>query len=930
MNIKVHTTLTLAACTATGVALGSFLVDRFRGIDDRIRELGPASVAMRNVELFGESLGQWLLVNDLVLYQGETFMASSSLTQADRLQELLDDIGETPLVADQRPALLRLADDIEQTRELIDQARDLRGEQRDSRLAALASEADRLGKSAVARIEDLQHRMRRRAGFLSADLNDQRRFLALLSLAAAVLYLGVVALCWLWTVHKIVAPIEGLSDAAERAARDDAEFELSQRGPDEVRLLTRNIGSFVDKLQSAKAHTEQQVKERTAQLVEANQAKAQFLATMSHELRTPLNGIINMNELILETPLDREQESFARTAKNAAEALLGLINDILDFSKIEARKLTLELVEVDLRQLTDGAVEILAGLADSKGLELHAVVAPSVPAKVQGDPTRLRQVLINFLNNALKFTAEGSVSIHVDVDSTDEANDGTTLRFEVRDTGIGIPPERRASLFTAFEQVDASTTRKYGGTGLGLAICKELSALMGGDIGVDSEVGRGSTFWFTARLGTVPQQAPPPAPADSVLVVSRRPLVRARLEAQLRFLGVPASRCQVVEHWQQGTEPQTGQALAIVDPYATLAEPFEAVEQLRGVPWIDGQRIAVLDHWLRHWPAEMGTPPTGIHPLAEPTGFEQLRAWLDGAPATASASNRPVPSTGTADAAGTGRHILVAEDTTVNQQVVRTVLERAGHRVTITENGREALDAFAEQTFDLVLMDCQMPVMDGIEATRKIRALETDRAAASTLPRHVPILALTANAREEVVAECRAAGVDEFMTKPFRPADLLAAVERLLEPVPAAEPAAESAATDAPLILVADDSQINRTVASSVLRRAGYQVALVEDGQQAVEFIAETGAALVLMDCQMPVLDGLQATRLIRELEAAGPVGGHAGDRLPIVALTGNAQESDRQEALAAGMDDFVTKPFRPKGLLAVVERWCRAAAPLT
>ena len=928
MNIKVHTSAVLATCTLGGLLLGWVLVDRYREVDVGLVEAGPTSVTLRNAELLTDFTGQWLYVNDLVLQKGESHMVPVSMRNAKRLRQLMDDVARSPLAHDQTDSIRGLERHVSAIEAMIFESREHSGPDRKEQLDRIVAEVRPIANALVQSVEELQTGLELRAGHIESDLMEQQARLSVYALLAAILYGGLVWLCWLWTVHRVVVPIESLSDAAGKADHEEGDFVLPQTGPQEVRQLTSNISNFITKLQEAKAGTEEEVVQRTAELVQANKAKAQFLATMSHELRTPLNGIINMNELILETELDAEQGGFATTAKNAAEALLALINDILDFSKIEARKLSLECVEFDLRSVVDSAIEILAGVAESKGLELQAVVSADVPTRVEGDPTRLRQVLINLLNNALKFTSEGSVSAHVGVVRIE--GDGVVLRTEVRDTGIGIPEERRASLFQAFEQVDSSTTRKYGGTGLGLAICRELVSLMDGEIDVESVVGEGSTFWFRVSLGVVEEvEAPVPVnlDQDGVLVVSQRPIFADRVVQQLRFLGLPESAVAVVRSLDAVARPE-GSRCVLVDPYGRGTEAFADAWVALDCEWVQQDRIAVVDHWLRHWPSEMGAVPSSVCKLPEPTSFTALRSWIQGelarstgdpsseveasAPATPSDKVEANKTKVAANRQLSLPKVLVVEDAPVNRRVARAILERSGYEVDEAENGKIAVEMFAD--FDLILMDCQMPEMDGLEATRQIRLLEIERSPSSGLPKHVPIIALTANTQEGAEAECLAAGMTRFMAKPYRAMELVEAV---------ADGLVDGASCNAAKarVLVADDDAINRKVAQSVLRRTGFEIVFAEHGRQAVDLLMEVACDLVLMDCQMPVLDGLAASRLIRDLEASGELAEGMPDRVPIVALTGNVLDADHEAARDAGMDEVVTKPFRPRDLLEVVTR---------
>tara|TARA_R110002072_G_scaffold1983_5_gene16213 strand:- start:11444 stop:14230 length:2787 start_codon:yes stop_codon:yes gene_type:complete len=928
VNIKIHATLVLLACTVSGLSLGGFLVNRYWHIETKIREVEPASYAMRSVKLLSRDVGRWMQINDNVLSKDNSHMTGSSIRQATNLRELVSEIAQTELAEDQGSLVAKIRAEIGDLSELIQQTGHIVDGDRKEHLGRISKQADTVAAALLATVEELAGRMQRGSNYRHQDLEEQRDGLALLAWLAGFVYFVVVWLCWLWIVHRVVNPIEELSSAAGKADHEDRDFELPETGPDEVRKLTENISSFVLKLQDAKANTEEEVRQRTEELVQASQAKGQFLATMSHELRTPLNGIINMNELILDTQLDGEQTGFAKTAKNAAEALLSLINDILDFSKIEARKLDLEEVDFDLRAIADGATEILAGVAESKNLELQSVVAANVPALVVGDPTRLRQVLINLLSNALKFTSEGSVGIVVSV--IEDTPIDTSLRIAVRDTGIGIPEDRRESLFRAFEQVDSSTTRKYGGTGLGLAICRELVGLMGGELDVESTEGEGSTFSFCVRLGksaAVPAE-PIVATAQGVVIVSKRAPVKDRLLAQLQYLGVPESALLSVEDASDVRVPQGETWLAIVDPYQRGDTAQAEVARVAAAAGIDSARVAVLDHWMRHWQSEMGPAPQGALGLTDPTNLEQLASWLAGGQTTITIGAPPLKglvepalSAPRPESICNGR-ILVAEDNPVNQRVVSSILKRSDFEVVIVDDGKQALDAFLNDTFDLVLMDCQMPIMDGLEATRLIRNAEHERVASSSLPSRIPIVALTANTEEGFSDKCFEAGMDRFLSKPCRKQPLL---ETLFDLLGTKSDASETVIR----VLVADDSPINRKVAESVLGRAGYELVMVENGQEAVEAVEAQSFSIVLMDCQMPVLDGLDATRQIRQLEADGKLAAGMPHRLPIVALTGNSHENDRMDVLDAGMDRHVAKPFRPTELLAVVAEFVKPRSSL-
>jgi CheY-like chemotaxis protein/HPt (histidine-containing phosphotransfer) domain-containing protein len=750
--------------------------------------------------------------------------------------------------------------------------------------------------------------------------------------------LAVIFLLMLWfSLH--------MYRASERSLRSDTQTRLMLN---KAQVLNEELTEEI----SERKHIEQQLKRAKEEAESAAQTKGDFLATMSHEIRTPMNGVLGMLELLKEMNLDEEQRDLANTAHHSAESLLSIINDILDFSKIEMGEMELENIEFNLMRTIKDVSALMKKRAEEKDIYVQMEsLASGVPFNLVGDPTRLRQILTNLVGNAVKFTQQGGVSVKVVL--LRKSARSVVLRFEVRDTGIGISPEAQQNLFQPFSQADSSMARKYGGTGLGLSIVRHLVVMMGGEVAVESRQGQGSLFWFSLPF-SIPTQSRTPVRSSiegvRVLLVGTEGADKKSIQSSLDKYRVSVDSAFDLDEAMKKLSQLAGIGKSWLYEAIVLCpeligspsvwgfiERLSHNEQLAAVAVIaftrsgDSQKSLPplsVAAWL-HWPLNDQqlfvaiAENTSAHGVE--VGFvpqqEEVEILVDEIPRLDETGDSPLSSGKKVetDVEETTHHdgrtefpyckVLVAEDNIVNQKVAMRMLQKYGLAVDVAENGKLALKMHENNQYDLIFMDCQMPEMDGFETTRNIREQESGE-------NRIPIVAMTANAMEGDRQRCLDSGMDDYLPKPVKQELLLSLLQRYLPEKPSATVDANEASAVQGLLLV-EDNAINQLVAKRILMKMGFTVDTAADGFEGVAAFQQGEHAAILMDCQMPGMDGFEATRKIREWEQQQGLG-----HIPIIAVTANAMEGDRERCLEAGMDDYLAKPIRRDRLAELLDKY--------
>ncbi|MEZ9159965.1 response regulator [Vibrio lentus] len=709
------------------------------------------------------------------------------------------------------------------------------------------------------------------------------------------------------------------------------------QGKDELSLFAQQVERLTIEREHAKEKLTLAVEDAERakdHAIQASKAKSSFLANMSHEIRTPLNGVIGISEILSDTPLTPTQRDYVDTIETSSQLLLSLINDILDFSKIESGMLLISPHSASIRESIYDIASIVAPKAKEQKISVNVDISPDTPARVMIDDHRLRQILMNFMSNAVKFTAEGGVTLSIK--TLEQSNDNVTIRFAVRDTGIGIDKQQQKQIFEPFAQEDDSTTRQFGGTGLGLAISTQLVELMGGQIQLDSVKGEGSCFYFDLAL-PVDLMLPKPSTASAnIYILGNENMLSERIERDLNLYGLKITQ-------QTNSADTINEQISVKQHNKPITVIFAEDDSFQASDYSDslnklhqnGATICLIRSFLSD-PADIGNCITAqvSQPLLGLRLIKAIELCDTQGLAELSEANQQ---------ALTIQHkILIVEDNKINQKIAGLHVGKSGFEFEFANNGQEAVDMFtANPNYAVILMDCMMPVMDGFEATGNIRRVEKE----TNATRRIPIIALTASVIDDDIQKCFDVGMDDYVPKPFKfemlKEKVLAAVEAMPLPATHNTPSVSTTSTVTPIhnaktakktlpeqadlnvipsksekILLVEDNRVNQKVASVMLTKAGYAFEIADNGQIAVDMYQnDSSFDIILMDCMMPVMDGFTATKEIREHEKNLGL-----SKTPIIALTASVIDDDIQKCFDSGMDGYVAKPVRKEKLFHQIE----------